>query len=250
MLATRVPTIPIWTSTHNLSIRRVISAAVTDRLRRPREIRTLPAVAFGDVNFRNFFVVWGSGTLPSTSDLYGQLVQFSTLPQLTITDPAGIPILNGAIDFGNVNTGETRDITFKIRNDGNAPLTITGFSTPQAPFGYQTPIPSSINPGTSYDMILRFAPLASGSFADAAKYATTIISDGGTANLSFTGSGIGANVLNISTASFPDTTINTPYTVNLAGIGGSTPYTWSWACCRSQCRSSRRVGYLFRWEAR
>ncbi len=189
----------------------------------------LPAVAFGDVNFRNFFVVWASGTLPSTSDLYGQLVQFSTLPQLTITDSAGIPILNGAIDFGNVNTGITRDITFKIRNDGNAPLTISSFSTPQPPFSYQTPIPSTINPGTSYDMILRFAPLASGSFADATNYATTIISDGGTANLSFAGSGIGANVLNITTANFSDTTINTPYTVNLTGIGGSTPYIWSWA---------------------
>lgn len=189
----------------------------------------LPAVAFGDVNFRNFFVVWASGTLPSTSDLYGQLVQFSTLPQLTITDSAGIPILNGAIDFGNVNTGTTKDITFKIRNDGNAPLTITGFSTPQTPFSYQTPIPTTINPGTSYDMILRFAPLASGSFADSTKYATTIISDGGTANLSFAGSGIGANVLNITTANFSDTTINTPYTVNLAGIGGATPYSWSWA---------------------
>jgi hypothetical protein len=189
----------------------------------------LPAVAFGDVNFRDFMVVWSDGRTPSNADLFGQLMQFSTSPQLAIADSAGNPILNGAIDFGNVNTGDTKDISFKIRNDGNAPLTITSFSSPQSPFSYLTPIPSTINPGTSYDMILRFAPLASGSFADATKYATTIISDGGTANLSFTGSGIGANVLNISTASFPDTTINTPYTVNLTGIGGSTPYTWSWA---------------------
>jgi len=189
----------------------------------------LPAVAFGDVNFRDFMVVWADGRDPSNANLFGQLMQFSTSPQLAIADSTGNPILNGAIDFGNVNTGTTKDITFKIRNDGNTPLTITSFSSPQSPFSYQTPIPSSINPGTSYDMILRFAPLASGSFADATKYATTIISDGGTANLSFTGSGIGANVLNITTSNFPDTTINTPYTVNLAGIGGSTPYTWSWA---------------------
>lgn len=188
-----------------------------------------PAVAFGDVNFRDFLVVWSDGRTPSNADLFGQLMQFSTSPQLAIADSAGNLILNGAIDFGNVNTGITKDITFKLRNDGNAPLTITSFSSPQTPFSYQTPIPATINPGTSYDMILRFAPLASGSFADAAKYATTIISDGGTAILSFTGSGIGANVLNITTANFPDTTINTPYTVNLAGIGGSTPYIWSWA---------------------
>jgi len=188
----------------------------------------LPAVSFGDVNFRDFLVVWSDGRVPSNADLFGQMMQFSTSPQLTITDSSGIPILNGAIDFGNVNTGTSKDITFKIRNDGNAPLTITSFSTPQSPFSYQTPIPTTINPGTSYDMILRFAPLASGSFADSVNYATTIISDGGTANLSFTGSGIGANVLNITTSSFPDTTITTPYTVNLAGIGGSTPYTWSW----------------------
>lgn len=189
----------------------------------------LPAVAFGDVNFRDFLVVWSDGRLPSSADLFGQMIQFSTSPQLAIADSTGNLILNGAIDFGNVNVGTTKDVTFKLRNDGNAPLTITGFSSPQLPFSYQTPIPTTINPGTSYDMILRFAPLASGSFADSTKYATTIISDGGTANLSFTGSGIGANALNITTASFSDTTINNPYTVNLAGIGGSTPYSWSWA---------------------
>src|SRR6185369_11985833 len=149
--------------------------------------------------FREFLVVWSDGRVPSNADLFGQLIQFSTSPQLAIADSAGNPILSGALDFGNVNVGTTKDITFKLRNDGNAPLTISSFSSPQTPFSYQTPIPTTINPGTSYDMILRFAPLASGSFADAAKYATSIISDGGTANLSFTGSGIGANALNITT---------------------------------------------------
>jgi len=187
-----------------------------------------PAVAFGDNLFRDFFILWKDGRTPGNADIFGQLLQYSTAPQLSITDSVGSAILNGAIDFGNVTVGQVKDISFKLRNDGNSALTINSMTSPQAPFSFLTPIPVTINPGTSYDMTVRFAPLASGSYANASLYGTTINTTGGTATLSFTGAGIGANTLNISTSSFPDATLGTMYTQTLSGIGGSTPYSWSW----------------------
>jgi len=188
-----------------------------------------PAVAFGDSAFTDFFILWKDGRTSGNADIYSQLMQYSTAPQLSITDSSGNPILNGAIDFGNVNIGQSKDITFKLRNDGNSPLKINSMSTPQAPFSFLTPKPDTINPGTSYDMTVHFEPSASGSYADATLYSTVINTSGGTATISFTGAGVGANTLNISTSSFPDATLGVAYTQALTGIGGSTPYTWSWA---------------------
>lgn len=188
-----------------------------------------PAVAFGDSAFTDFFILWKDGRTSGNADIYSQLMQYSTAPQLSITDSSSNPILNGAIDFGNVNIGQSKDITFKLRNDGNSPLKINSMSSPQAPFSFLTPKPDTINPGTSYDMTVHFEPLASGSYADATLYSTVINTSGGTATISFTGAGVGANTLNISTSSFPDATLGVAYTQNLTGIGGSTPYTWSWA---------------------
>lgn len=196
-----------------------------------------PAIVFGGSLFRQFLIVWSDGRAPGHSDIYAQLMEFSVLPQLVLADSIGNPILNGAIDFGNVNIGQTKDISFKIRNDGNSTLNIPaigspagtiGMSSPQAPFTFLTPIPSTINAGTSYDMTVRFAPLASGSYADTSIYNTVINSDAGQSILLFSGAGVGSNALNISTASFPDATLGTAYTQTLAGIGGSTPYSWSW----------------------
>lgn len=188
-----------------------------------------PAVAFGDNRFRDFLVIWKDGRDAGNANIFGQLMQYSTSPQLSITDSSGSPILNGAIDFGSVNLGQTKDIVFKIRNDGNAALTITTMSSPQSPFSFQSPIPVTINPSTSYDMTVRFAPTASGSYADSQAYQTTINSNGGTAVISFTGAGVGAQTLNIATSSLAGANLNAAYSATLTGTGGSTPYTWTWA---------------------
>ncbi len=197
-----------------------------------------PAIAFGGNLFRQFLIVWSDGRTPGHSDIYAQLLEYSVLPQLVLADSFGNPILNGAIDFGNVNIGQTKDINFKIRNDGNSTLNIPaigspagtiGMSSPQAPFTFLTPIPSTINAGTSYDMTVRFAPLASGSYADTSIYNTVINSDAGKSTLLFSGAGVGSNALNISTSSFPEATLGSAYTQTLSGIGGSTPYSWSWS---------------------
>jgi hypothetical protein len=188
-----------------------------------------PAVVFGDVFFRKFLVLWKDGRLNNNADIYGQMMEYSVSPQLTITDATGNPILNGAIDFGNVQTGSTLDIPIKLRNDGNQQLTIFSMTVPDAPFSFVTPTPVTINPGTSYDLTVEFAPKAAGSYAGnpTNNFKTVINSDGGQSILYFSGSGVGVNPLSISTTSLPDASVNTPYSFAMTAAGGVFPYTWS-----------------------
>ena len=190
-----------------------------------------PAIVFGGPLFRQFLVVWKDGRLASNADIYGQLQEFSTLPQLVVTDETGNPILTGSIDFGNVATGAFKDITFKLKNDGNTFLTIGSMTVPSAPFTFITPTPVTINPGTSVDVTARFNPLAAGSFADPAAYQTLITSNGGNAIIYFSGNGVGINPLVITTVSLPDTTPTLPsypfVLATLTASGGVFPYAWS-----------------------
>lgn len=188
-----------------------------------------PAVAFGDVNFRKFFLVWKDGRALSNADIFGQMLEFSSAPQLVITDADGSPILNGSIDFGNVATGQQVDVPIKLRNDGNTQLTIVSMSTPDAPFSFVTPAPVTISPGNSYDMTIRFSPTSAGSFAgnEANNYRSDIDSDGGTAVLYFSGSGVGINPLSVTTPSLPDANTGVPYSASLNAAGGVFPYSWS-----------------------
>lgn len=188
-----------------------------------------PAVAFGDVDFRQFFVVFKDGRDPSNSEIYGQLLEFSTLPQLLIEDSSGIPILNGSIDFGNVVVGQNKDIGFKICNDGNSQLTINDISSPDAPYSFTITNPDTINPGTCYDMNARFAPVAAGTYAGSAanNFKTTIDSNGGQVTLFFSGNGTGIQDLAITTTELPDGSTGSTYSATLKGFGGASPYSWS-----------------------
>lgn len=188
-----------------------------------------PAMAFGDVNFRDFFVVFKDARNPGNSDIYGQLFQWSEMPQLLITDSAGAPILNGAIDFGNIAVGLTKDINFKLCNNGNTQLTINSMTMPSDPFSSLTPPPVTISPRICYDMIVHFAPTAAGSYSGnrSNNFSTTIDSDGGKVIIYFSGAGSGINQLNITTASLPDGSASSAYTASLTGVGGVFPYTWS-----------------------
>lgn len=188
-----------------------------------------PAVSFGDVNYRDFLVAWGDGRAPGNKEIYGQLLQYSTSAQLVVTDENDNPILSSAIDFGNVNTGETKDINFKLRNDGNTQLVINPMTSPDAPFSFVTPQPETINPGTSYVITARFSPVAAGSFAGGPdnNFKTSINSNGGQATVYFSGSGVGIDPLAITTASLPDVNMSGSVNVTLAASGGVYPYTWS-----------------------
>lgn len=186
-----------------------------------------PALAFGDFSYRYFFIVWKDGRNASSADLYGQLFQFSTLPQLIVADATGAPITNSSVDFGSVATGQSKDVTIKLKNDGNAPLIITSLSTPSSPFSFVSPLPVNINPGTTYDIVVRFAPTAAGSFASSSLYSTSIVSNGGNTTVYFSGAGVGVNALTIATPSLPNGPTGVLYSQALQGSGGTAPYTWS-----------------------
>jgi hypothetical protein len=192
-----------------------------------------PAVAFGDVYFRKFLVIWKDGRLNNNADIYGQLLEFSTLPQLVITDSLDIPIYNGAIDFGNVDISTAtpfKDVIFKIRNDGNTQLTIATISDPAAPFSFMTPKPVTVSPGTSASMTVRFAPTGAGSYAGSPTngYKMVLNSDGGQAVVYFSGAGVGNLPLSIASTTLPDAAAGSVYTSTaLTANGGVVPYR-SW----------------------
>jgi len=191
-----------------------------------------PAVAFGDVSFRKFFVVWQDGRALSNSDIYGQMLEFSTSPQLLLNDASGNPINNSSIDFGNVDiTTATpfKDVSFEITNGGNTQLNISSISTPAAPFSFTTPQPSTVNPGTSATMTIRFAPTGAGSFAGnpGNGYQVVINSNGGQSVIYLSGAGIGSVPLTIATAQIPSATLASAYSATLTATGGVVPYgTW------------------------
>ncbi|OGU14423.1 MAG: hypothetical protein A2076_16820 [Geobacteraceae bacterium GWC2_53_11] len=191
-----------------------------------------PVLAFGDVNFRQFLIIWKDAQVAENSDLWGQLIQYSTLPQLVVANGAGEPILNGALNFESVDVGKFKDIPIKLRNDGNTTLTLSPVNPPDAPFSFVTPTPITINPGTAYDMVVRFTPTAAGSFAGNTdnNYKMSLFSNGGNTVLYFSGSGVGINPLTITTSSLSDIlpTVASDTTITtLVGSGGVAPYTWS-----------------------
>lgn len=190
-----------------------------------------PAVSFGDGNFEQFLMVWKDAQQNSNSDIYGQLLQYSTLPQLVITDVNNSPIITGALDFGNVNVGSSKDLQIKLRNDGNSTLVITSMSQPDSPFSFLTAAPRNINPGTSVAMTVRFAPTAGGSYTGNStnSFKTGIISNGGNPLLYFSGTGDNTTPLSISTLSISGTTPTVSKDTLLATLsatGGVYPYTW------------------------
>lgn len=198
-----------------------------------------PAVVFGDVNFRKFFVVWKDGRALSNADIFGQMMEFSSAAQLVVNDATNNPIFNGSIDFGSVATGQFKDVIVFLKNDGNSQLTIKApgaansqTALPVAPYTVMTPLPATINPGTSYQMSIRFFPIAAGSFTGDPTnpqnlYKLVIDSDGGTAVLNLSGSGVGINTLSVTTTSLPDANTNVAYSTTVGATGGVFPYSWS-----------------------
>lgn len=188
-----------------------------------------PAAVFGDGYFRKFLVVWKDARLNNNANIGAQLMEYSTLPQLVIADGEGSPILNGSINFGNVDiAGATpyRDIPFQIRNDGNTTLTINSVTPPSAPYSFITPSPKTVDPGTSAQMTIRFKPTGAGSYTG---HKMVFNSDGGEAVIYLSGAGVGVQPLSIASTSLPDATVNLAYSgATLSATGGEVPYSpWS-----------------------
>jgi len=185
-----------------------------------------PAVAFGG---GNFFIVWKDGRSPSNSDIYGQLWQYSVAPQLLVTDNSSNPIYNQALDFGSVNIGTSSTKSIRIWNNGNAPLNISGITSPDSPFTLLTSAPATISPGVYYEMSVQFAPTGGGSYAGSSgnNYKININSDGGATSIYLSGNSLSNVPLSITTTSLPNAATGVAYSQTLVGYGGTVPYTWS-----------------------
>ena len=145
-----------------------------------------PAVAFGDSDYSKFFIVWKDGRASSNSHIYGQLWQWSVAPQLLITDNDNNPIYNSSIAFGGVRVKQAKTVNFNIWNYGNSKLNISEITDPASPFTITTSKPTSVDPGTAYQMTIQFSPAATGSFQSS----FSINSDGGANTIYLSGNGI------------------------------------------------------------
>lgn len=188
-----------------------------------------PSLAFGGPLYRQFLVVWKDGRASANADIWAQLMEFSVMPQLTITDESGNPILNGSFSFGTVTVGQPSLVNLKLRNDGNASLDIYNHNALPLPYSFITQFPQQVTiaPGTAFDVTISFTPTANGSYAGT-NFLLDINSNGGNSKLYLSGSGAGAAALQVTTDNrLAEGQPNIMYNTTLQAIGGSYPYTWS-----------------------
>jgi pimeloyl-ACP methyl ester carboxylesterase len=81
---------------------------------------------------------------------------FGLMPELTY-EPA-------TLNFGPVSVGESRDLSFLVRNTGTIPLTVTGMNTNNRNFVGLSPNPPefTLEPGQEQTVVVRFVPSAGG----------------------------------------------------------------------------------------
>ncbi|MBI4904975.1 MAG: choice-of-anchor D domain-containing protein [Acidobacteria bacterium] len=74
-----------------------------------------------------------------------------------------IEISPASLDFGSVNTGQSRDFALTIRNTGNAALALTSVTLSNPLFGLgQAFAGSSVPAGSALTLIVRFTPVSAG----------------------------------------------------------------------------------------
>lgn len=201
-----------------------------------------PAIAYGDTQAQYFMIAWKDGrnatNLSSNtgqSDIYANLWQYSTAPTLTLTDNTGAPIFTGSYDFGGLNVNDSASFTFRMYNEGNAPLTIDtmvgnskvhidSLTDNAYPFNITTPVPTTIQPGAYYPMTVLFKPIAGSSTYQGT---VSITSNGGSPVLNLTGFKNANPALIINTSSLSDGMVGSPYSDQLTASGGSQSYTYS-----------------------
>src|SRR4029450_1826261 len=66
--------------------------------------------------------------------------------------------LEAILEFGDVAVGGTGDRTLRIYNDGNSPMTVTGFTGPTGGAYGATWTDGTIAPGNSQAATIRFSP--------------------------------------------------------------------------------------------
>ncbi|MFN0123290.1 MAG: SBBP repeat-containing protein, partial [Blastocatellia bacterium] len=111
---------------------------------------------------------------------------------------AAIEATQASLDFGNVTTGQNRDLTLTLRNTGGAALTVNPIATGNPVFAITGPaMPFSVSPGARQDVSVRFTPARAG----AQSGALTITSNAANRpRLAFPLTGAGAGAPDITAA--------------------------------------------------
>jgi hypothetical protein len=98
--------------------------------------------------------------------------------------------LPSSLDFGNITTGQTKDLTVTISNSGGGALTLLSLTAPGAPFTLVSPpaTPASV-PAAGLPITIRFSPTVAG--AQSARLSlTTNDPNNGASTVTLTGSGV------------------------------------------------------------
>ena len=119
----------------------------------------------------------------------------SKSPTTPSPTPTRIISLSGNIDVGNIPINQSSTATLSIRNNGNAPLTVTGVTWSQAPTDPEAPPvitnlgwrSGTIQPGDLQDVVVQFTPAQPGSFNGAITVQGNQTS--GVSGIAFTGAG-------------------------------------------------------------
>jgi len=132
----------------------------------------------------NFAHVFGSvATLQTDAGNFGVPISGSADP------PANLAILTSPLAFGNVQVGQSSNMSFTVENTGAFPLTITG-STPPTTNGFSaaTSLSAStvIAANSSVQETVQFTPTSAGAVTGG----WAITSDGGSLTLAITGTGV------------------------------------------------------------
>lgn len=168
-----------------------------------------PVIAYNsadDANGRQFLAMWKDArsqqAVPTdntnASDIHGQRFSLGQ-PQLTLlsTDPLNVSMAPALLDFASITANQFSSKTFKIKNTGDIPLSISCISPlPNSPFSFEN-IPTELTsctdvnvltlaPSVETTLTVRFAPTAGGTFTDA----FTIRSDAGDRTVNLSGVGI------------------------------------------------------------
>jgi hypothetical protein len=150
----------------------------------------------------------------------------TTVVSLTGTGQVNGPSLTSStlgVSFGGIPPGQQSSQTVSFANNGSQPLTINGVTPPTAPFGVSgaPAVGAVLQPGAQVVVNLGFAPTVNGNYSDA----LTVASNGGTVQVTVTGSADAPALLAVSSLSvgFGPSPVGRPVTktFTLSNTGGS-----------------------------
>ncbi len=155
-----------------------------------------------------------AGTLTIASNDPGQPTLTISLTGTGVAAPTAVLSTSAAtLSLGSVTVGSTGTGTFYVRNRGNAALSLTGITSSDPQFT-AAPGTGTVAPGDSLLVTVTFAPTAAGS----ATGTLTLASNGGTATVALTGTGLAAGTFVV------DGTRDTGYGAALAVQTSSTGF--------------------------